>query len=277
MGRCAADEAVSATTAKSVTAANARAIELFIEILRAGDAVYRQPRWSLRSAVSGSAARPRRVSFRRDERVLELIGDHTVLDRTPPQARLQQVAGLLEDAARRRVVRERDGEQPRQTVRLDRVLGHGDERVGDDPASPERLAQPVADFRGRAIDVLVEHESDATDGVAVDRDREGRLGIGFLHRAKKADAVGPSIRMRKAIAKIDPDLPVVRVADQRVEVGGLPRTDLAALEREAHVRASLHYTTYRSPPDVCAAKRSSENERRSIRGSRPAIRSARMR
>src|SRR5207245_10881825 len=47
-------------------------------------------------------------------------------------------------------------------------------------------------------------------------------------------AVGLRVRMRKPIAEIDPDLPVVGVAHERLEIGRAPRPHLAGLERKSH-------------------------------------------
>src|SRR5207247_1964155 len=100
----------------------------------------------------------------------------------------------------------------RHAVAIDDVAGDGDERFRGDAATPERLAQPVADLGRRAVHVLLQHEADPAHGFAVDHDGERRFGTGAAHRADESLAVALRVGVWKSIAQVDPDAPVVGVA-----------------------------------------------------------------
>src|SRR5439155_27118445 len=103
---------------------------------------------------------------------------------------------------------ERDGDYRGEAVPIDRIPGDGDERVGHDAASAERLAEPVPDFIGHAIHVLLQHVSDAADRLPVDRDREERLRRYPPRIADEGPTGAGRIGMRKPIPQVDPDVPV---------------------------------------------------------------------
>src|SRR5258708_23326181 len=159
-----------------------------------------------------------------DKCVLHLIGQLAVLDSALAEPRLEHIAGFFQHAARRGVPREWHGIDARETVRLDRVPRHRRERVGGDAASPERLREPVADFRGHTLDVGVQHEPDAADRFVVDRNREGRFRRALKHRPDEVARIAARVRMWKRVAEVDPDLAIVRVPRERFGVRGPPRS-----------------------------------------------------
>ncbi len=110
------------------------------------------------------------------------------------------------------------------------------EGFGRDPAPPERLAEPVADLRRDPLHVLLQNVADAPDGFAADRDREERFRVHLARGADEMAAVAVPVGMRKAIAQVEPDLAIVGVAHERIEIRGAPRTHLAALEGQGHTR-----------------------------------------
>ena len=97
--------------------------------------------------------------------------------------------GLLEDARRRGVLGERQREQAQQVQALESTLRRQDERLRDDAAAPERLAQPVADLGGETLDVRAGDHADTANGFAVHFDRElGLLPSSPTAPARKARA-----------------------------------------------------------------------------------------
>src|SRR5829696_8553148 len=89
--------------------------------------------------ASESAAMPRKTRTRSarmpaivDPRIQQLIEWTAEFDRTRSQPSLQLVAGLLEDARRRRVAGKRQGEHAQQAETLERLAGDQRQRFGDD-------------------------------------------------------------------------------------------------------------------------------------------------
>src|SRR5439155_19313683 len=109
-------------------------------------------------------------------------------------------------AARRRIRRERHGEQSREAMVLDGVPRHGHERLAGDAASPVRLAEPVPDLRRHAVHVFLQHEPDGAHGLAVYGDGEDRFGFAFAYVAEERLAVAPRVRIRELVAEVDPDV-----------------------------------------------------------------------
>src|SRR3954447_18531662 len=151
------------------------------------------------------------------------------------QPRLEPVASLLEHAARSDVPRKRQRVHPRQRVRRDRVAGERNERVGRNPASPERFAEPVADLGGDALHVGTQHEADAADGLFVHRNGERGLRGPVANGPDVFARVVAGVRMRERIAQIEPDLAVVGMAPQRLGIGRPPRPYFARLELQLHL------------------------------------------
>jgi formylglycine-generating enzyme required for sulfatase activity len=170
------------------------------------------------------------------ERVLHLIHDAPVLDRAAPESRLEDVTGLLEHATRRDVPGERHGVDARQAVHVDRVARDRSQRLGGDPSPPERLADPVADLGGDALDVGVHDETDAAHRGPLDGDGKGGLGQALTRRPDELLAVVAGIRVGKRVAQVQPDPVIVRVGGERIDVGRPPRSHGAAVERELHRR-----------------------------------------
>src|SRR5215212_6404901 len=87
--------------------------------------------------------------------VEDLVEDDPLLDRAPAHHSLADIAGLLQHAHRRRVVRERDGEDACEAEGLEPIVG---ERLyggsGDTPA-PHGLAEPVPYLSRAALDVAL--------------------------------------------------------------------------------------------------------------------------
>src|SRR5262245_5792009 len=123
---------------------------------------------------------------------------------------------------------------------LDGVSRDRGERLRRNASPPERLAQPVPDLRRNALDIMLQHIADATDRLAADRDREERLRDHLARRADEAATVAMAVRKRKAITQVDPDIAVVGVAHQRLEIGGTPGAHVAPFKGENHTRRPNH-------------------------------------
>src|SRR5437867_2195725 len=80
----------------------------------------------------------------------------------------------------------------------------------------------------------MQHEPDAADGVAGHREGERRFGRPVSRRADEVARVLLRVRMRERVAQIDPDVVVVRVPRQRVDVRAFPRSHVAGLQAQQH-------------------------------------------
>src|SRR3990172_7941242 len=187
------------------------------------------------------------------ERVLQLIGDSAVLDRAPPQAPLQHVTRLLEHSTRRSVPRKGNCVNACQPMRGDRMLGERHERFCRDPPSPEGLAEPVANLRRDALDIALQLKADAARRFAVYCDGQCRLGPLLARVLEKRGSVACRIGMRKPIAKVDPDVPVVRILDERLEIARSPRPNLARLQLQVHGGCRLSSGSTRTSSGMTAS------------------------
>src|SRR5205814_438988 len=91
------------------------------------------------------------------------------------------------------------------------------------------------------LDIRVRHEADAARRFPVDFNREHRLGTLAPREMDEVAAVAPGVGMRKTIAKVEPDLAIVRVLHERAEIVVRPGSDDAVRQRKLHwlVRASF--------------------------------------
>src|SRR6267142_4628431 len=112
-------------------------------------------------------------------------------------------------------------------MRRKRVFRNSYQRVGSYTSSPEFFAQPVSDF-GRAVrNVLLQHESYATDSFVSHCDCEVDLGLVFSSALEPTPRINSSIGIRKAVAQIDPNVSVVGVSNYRVKIAPPPASHLA--------------------------------------------------
>jgi hypothetical protein len=146
----------------------------------------------------------------------------------------RRVAGLLEDPHRRLVPGEDVRLDAQQVVGGEGVRGHRTQRVGHDPPSPEPSPQPEADLRRPVVHVVAEDEADAAGGLAVHLDRPMRGRHLPRHPGEPSLGIRRRIRVGEPVAEIAPDLAVVRVADQRRGVAGLPRPEGGERQGQDH-------------------------------------------
>src|SRR5439155_16390095 len=104
----------------------------------------------------------------------------------------------------------------------------------------------------------MQHEPDAADRFLADRDRKECLGRAAAHRANELARVALRVRMRKGVAQVDPDLAVVGVTGERLDVRGLPRPHDARFQRELH-RFSTRPTRWTCPPRLTCPTYSARN------------------
>ena len=116
----------------------------------------------------------------------------------------------------------------------DRVMSHRPDGVGGEAATPELLAEPIPHLRGHPFDIRLQHEADTADRLVVHGDGEECFGGHLLHVAKVGVRVGNGVRIRKAIAEVQPDLAVVRVPDDGGRVTRPPGSDRAVREGNVH-------------------------------------------
>src|SRR5262245_44809823 len=138
-----------------------------------------------------------------ERRVQILIANLAVLDRASPHERLSDVARFFQRPARRRIVRERDGEHSNEAEGRERMRGHEANRGRRNSLPPIVFADPVAELRADAIDVRPDGERDATDRGAPDVDRVA----GQVIREHVLDVLCPArlgIRMWKPVAQVYP-------------------------------------------------------------------------
>ena len=168
-------------------------------------------------------AAPRRV----DSRVEGLIARLPGFDAARAQDGLAFIPGFLEDTSRREIVGERERKETEHIQLVEGVGGHEDDRFRRDPATPERLSQPVADLSRKPFDVAARHESHSADRLAVYVDREVRLHRLAGGHLQEVDRVLSGIGMRETVAQLAGDVPVVGVPDYRVSVAAAPGPDRA--------------------------------------------------
>src|SRR5260370_12636058 len=141
-----------------------------------------------------------------ERRVDERVADAPVLDDEASHPPFEDVAGLLEQARRRRIPLENRGLDTLEAEFGERVASSALERLGRDPFSPEVFADPVADFGGQTMNVVEQSDSDAPDRFSRKLDGE----IGWLARFALAMLdpllrTGARIRMRKNVSEGYPD------------------------------------------------------------------------
>src|SRR6266851_3881466 len=183
------------------------------------------------SRASGSAT---------ERRVHERVADAPVLDDKASHTPFEDVAGLLEHSRRRRIPLEDRGLQTLEAEFGERVASSALERLGRDTFSPERFADPVADFGGQTMNVVEQSDSDAPDRFSRKLDGE----IGWLARFALAMLdpllrTGARIRMGKKVSEVYPDLAVISVSYEGVDIGARPGSQNYAVSRAHRKRRSL--------------------------------------
>src|SRR6266852_2572143 len=167
-----------------------------------------------------------------ERRVHERIADAPVLDDEASQTPFEDVTGLLEHSRRRRIPLENRGLQTLEAEFGKRVASSALQRFGRDPLAPEGFADPVADFSRQAMNVVEQIDSDAPDLFSGKLDRK----IRWLTRFARAMLdpllrTGARIRMRKKVSEVYPDLAVVCVLNERIDIGARPGSQNNAVSR----------------------------------------------
>src|SRR5437867_549547 len=211
----------------------------------------------------------RSTDLRDDARVKHLVDDLSVLDGAPAQSRLQRVSRLLQDAEGGVVPFIGHREDPREAVRLDGVPRHGPKRARRDPTPPKVFTEPVSDLRGHSFDVLPQGEADPAHRLPTHRNGESRLRLLGARRSDELPGVLDRERMGERVAKIQPDLSVVRVDGQALRVGLLPRPNFRSRRLDSHGHRS---TEAGSLTPRWSDRSSSGRERPGSPGSRPVAR-----
>jgi hypothetical protein len=88
---------------------------------------------------------------------------------------------------------------------------------------------------------LHHHEADAAGCLATHGNGERGFRPLREHGAQKLAAVPLGVRMGETVAKVEPDLAVVSVLDERLEIVTPPGSDLAVFERQ-HVTTLFQRT-----------------------------------
>src|SRR6266851_4255195 len=167
-----------------------------------------------------------------ERRVHERVADAPVLDDEASQTPFEDVTGLLEHSRRRRIPLEDRGLQTLEAEFGKRVAGSALQRFGRDPLAPEGFADPVADFGGQTMNVVEQSDSDAPDRFSRKLDGE----IGWLARFARAMLdpllrIGARIWMGKKVPEVYPDLAVVCVSYERIDIAARPGSQYYAVSR----------------------------------------------
>lgn len=104
-----------------------------------------------------------------------------------------------------------DGKNARQLELLERVVGDGNERGSDYASSPILLAQPISDFRGTAIDVVLQHQRYPAYCFAINIDSKIRFGSFGRDVLDPLFGVRAGVGMGETVTHVDPDFSIVRV------------------------------------------------------------------
>src|SRR5260370_30880041 len=131
-----------------------------------------------------------------ERRVHERVADAPVLDDEASQTPFEDVTGLLEHSRRRRIPLENRGLDTLEAEFGERVASSALERLGRDTFSPERFADPVADFGGQTMNVVEQSYSDAPDRFP--RNVDGEIGwLALFPLAVLDPLLRPSVRIRQ--------------------------------------------------------------------------------
>jgi hypothetical protein len=185
----------------------------------------------------GDDVGPPRASARRklaDRRVEESVQHEAVLHRRRTEPAFEQVARLLEHPAGPGIPLEHVGIDAAEIEGLEGMVGEPAHRGRREAAPPERLAEPVTDLGRIALDVRLEEEAHAAHGLAGHLDRELGLRRRGRHPRDPRLRVGQGIRVREAVAHVEPNLAVVRMPGERGLVAHAPASDATIGKIELH-------------------------------------------
>ena len=74
---------------------------------------------------------------------------------------------------------------PAQVMSLDGIFRHSSQRLTDDPFTPVRFTQPVADLGGNTFNIRMQHETDTPHGLIIYTNGKIRLGISTPSNARR--------------------------------------------------------------------------------------------
>ena len=102
--------------------------------------------------------------------VQQRVSKPPIFENAASQAPLEFIAGLLEHTRRSRIPFKDRCLEPLHGKNLKCVLSGLLERCGRNPASPERLTEPIADLGGFAIDVIEQTAANTANSFALEFD-----------------------------------------------------------------------------------------------------------
>lgn len=164
-----------------------------------------------------------------------LIKDDAILYGTPPKKTLPRIACLLEDSVRRDIRHVRQRVNPCEGKLLEPILCDCTNRRGHDATAPESLSEPIANFRGDSLDVVMEPQTDSTDSLGVDLNREARWLCLLGRKLDPCFCVPRCIGVRKLVAKVKPNVTTVCVNNKRRLVSRAPWSKQTVVEVDSHV------------------------------------------
>src|SRR6185295_4650002 len=118
---------------------------------------------------------------------------------------------------------------------LECILRHRNQSLSCNPASPERLAQPISDFSRPPADVVLRREAYTTNRLTGYVNREIRLRFCIDDHVEPVARIASGVGIRKTIAQVDRDFAVVCIAHNRVAIAPLPTTHSTRFQLQIHV------------------------------------------